>query len=161
MKMTSDTFSRLVIETYRLGGALAENGDKMVADIGLSSARWSVIGAIERSPVAQSVAAIARDLALSRQGVQRVVNDLRDAGMVVFENNPHHQRAQLVVPTAKGRAALAEALRRQDDWLGLFEPDLTEADVQTAIKVLGTLRLRVESEKLLERISQHGTQEHV
>jgi hypothetical protein len=43
--------TELILETFRLNGLLLEAGDRLVADIGLTSARWQVLGAIALAPV--------------------------------------------------------------------------------------------------------------
>ncbi len=99
----------LVIQVFQLNGRLVETGNRLVADIGLTTAWWQVLGALGYSPVSLPVSHIARNMGLSRQAVQRVVDLLAERAMVRFESNPHHQRAKLVVLTDEGRAALAKA----------------------------------------------------
>ena len=67
-----DQLTDLIVETFRLNGRLLAAGDGLVADLGLTSARWQVLGAIAASPVPLPVASIARNMGLSRQGVQRL-----------------------------------------------------------------------------------------
>ena len=55
------------------------------------------------------VAHVARNMGLSRQSVQRVVDLLAERDMVRYKANPHHQRAKLVELTAAGRAVLDAA----------------------------------------------------
>lgn len=104
----------LVVSVFGLNGRLVETGNQLVLDIGLTTAWWQVLGALGYSPVPLPVAHIARNMGLSRQAVQRVVDLLADRDLVRFESNPHHQRAKLVVLTVEGRAALyaAEAAER-------------------------------------------------
>ena len=102
-----DTITDLVLETFRLNGRLLASGDALVADLGLTSARWQVIGAIALSPVPLSVAQIARNMGLTRQAVQRLANEMAADGLLRFAPNPHHQRAKLVVLTAAGKSAFA------------------------------------------------------
>src|ERR1700727_4094070 len=87
-----DAITDLVLETFRLNGRLLASGDVLVADLGLTSARWQVLGAIALSPVPLSVAQIARNMGLTRQAVQRLVNEMDAAEMVQFRPNPHHHR---------------------------------------------------------------------
>ena len=47
----------VIIGVFRLNGALLVCGDALVADLGLTSARWQVLGAIALSPVPLPVAA--------------------------------------------------------------------------------------------------------
>src|SRR5579871_5359871 len=98
-----EALSDLVLDLFRLNSLLLTAGDRLVAPLGLTSARWQILGAIVAAERAQPVAWLARDLGANRQNVQRIVNDLREDGLVVFEPNPHHRRAQHVVMTEKGR----------------------------------------------------------
>src|SRR3954466_13156028 len=99
----------LILETFRLNGRLLAAGDALVSDLGLTSARWQVVGAIAISPVPLPVAHIARNMGLTRQTVQKLANDLERDGLVRFAPNPHHQRAQLVILTENGDAAYTAA----------------------------------------------------
>ena len=129
----------LVLEIFRLNGALLAEGDRLVGDIGLTSARWQVMGAAALSPVPLSVAAIARNMGLTRQAVQRVANDLEQAGFVRFVPNPHHQRAKLVVLTASGTAAYRSATARQAPWANRLATGLDQRRIRAATTVLRTI----------------------
>lgn len=102
----------LVFEVFRLNGRLIAAGDALVGDIGLTSARWQIMGAIAHSPVPLSVAQVARNMSLTRQAVQRVVNEMIAAALVITVPNPHHRRARLLQFTDTGRAAFDVALER-------------------------------------------------
>ncbi len=99
----------LVISVFALNGRMVETGNQLTQGVGLTTASWQVLGALGYSPVPLPVAHIARNMGLTRQSVQRVVDLLADKGFVRFAPNPHHQRAKLVVLTAGGRAALHAA----------------------------------------------------
>ena len=99
----------LVIAVFALNGRLVETGNQLVGGAGLTTAWWQVLGAIGYSPTPLPVAHIARNMGLSRQSVQRVVDLLAERDMVEYRINPHHQRAKLVVLTPVGRAALDTA----------------------------------------------------
>jgi len=92
----------LILEVFRLNGHLLTAGDRLTQEIGLTSARWQVLGAIALAGAPQPVANLARTMGLTRQAVQRTANELSAAGLVEFAPNPHHQRAKLVVLTRKG-----------------------------------------------------------
>ena len=96
--MTRTAITELILETFRLNGRLLAAGDALVRDLGLTSARWQVLGAVAMSPVPLPVSHIARNMGLSRQGVQRVADELEARGIVRFAPNPHHRRARLVLP---------------------------------------------------------------
>lgn len=133
----------LILECFRLNGRLLAAGDRMTQDLKLSSARWQVMGAIDQGPL--PVAQIARTMGLTRQAVQRVTNALVEDGLVWFQANPNHRRAQLVALTPAGRAALDEVTRRQIDWSDALAAGVTPAELGTALSVLRTLRARLEA----------------
>ena len=92
----AEAVTDLALDVFRLNGLLLTAGDRIVAPLGLTSARWQVLGAIAYAEHAQPVAWLARDMGGNRQNVQRIVNDLRKTGLVTLEVNPHHRRASLV-----------------------------------------------------------------
>ena len=52
----------LILEVFKLNGRLLTAGDQLVSSLGLTSARWQVLGAIALSGVPQPVANIARNM---------------------------------------------------------------------------------------------------
>src|ERR1700751_4834203 len=98
-----DALTDLMLDLFRLNSLLLTSGDRLVAGLGLTSARWQILGAIVTVDRPQPVAWLARNLGANRQNVQRIVNDLHREGLVAFGANPHHRRAQLVVLTDKGK----------------------------------------------------------
>jgi DNA-binding MarR family transcriptional regulator len=126
----------LIVSVFQLNGQLIDAGNRLVADIGLTSAWWQVLGALSLSPAPLPVAHIARNMGLTRQSVQRVADLLADKGLVRFEANPHHQRAKLVVLTAKGSAAVRGAEQRQRPWARDVMAGLTQERISTAFEVL-------------------------
>jgi DNA-binding MarR family transcriptional regulator len=126
----------VIVAVFRLNGQLIDAGNRLVRDVGLTSAWWQVLGALDLSPVPLPVAHIARNMGLSRQSVQRVAGLLAENGMVRFEANPHHQRAKLVVLTSRGRAAVRDAEQRQRPWARDLMTGLSLQRISTALEVL-------------------------
>lgn len=118
-----------------------------MADLGLTSARWQILGAIVVAERPQPVAWLARDLGANRQNIQRIVNDLQKEGLITFEPNPHHQRAQLVVLTDEGRKRYEAALSRYFPKANSFADRMSVTDIQTAHRVLLALREKLEEEE--------------
>jgi DNA-binding MarR family transcriptional regulator len=140
-----DAITDLVLETFRLNGRLLISGDALVADLGLTSARWQVIGAIALSPVPLSVAQIARNMGLTRQAVQRLANEMAADGLMRFAPNPHHQRAKLVVLTAAGKSAFTAAMKRQSAWATDLGAGLDPRKIVAAAATLRSVRRRLEN----------------
>ncbi|WP_051329310.1 MarR family winged helix-turn-helix transcriptional regulator [Geminicoccus roseus] len=144
--MIIDAVTELILETFRLNGRLLAAGDALVRDLGLTSARWQVLGAVAMSPVPLPVAHIARNMGLSRQGVQRIAGELESQGIVCFAPNPHHQRARLVLLTEHGRALFEAAAERQRPWAESLARGLPPEGIEAATGLLRTLRNRLEAE---------------
>lgn len=136
----------LLLTLFRANNLTLTWGDRLVAPLGLTSARWQILGTIVAAERPQPVAWLARDLGASRQNVQRIVNDLDRDGLVVFRPNPHHRRAQLVVLTDKGRQVYDDAIRLYDPRVNALADGLSVADLETAHRVLTALRDRLEGD---------------
>jgi DNA-binding MarR family transcriptional regulator len=139
-----DALSGLVLDLFRLNSLLLTAGDRLVAGLGLTSARWQILGAIVAAARPQPVAWLARDLGANRQNVQRIINDLQDDGLVALEANPHHRRAHLVVLTGKGEQTFEAAMRLQAPWISRLSEGLAIKDLQTVHRVILALRQRLE-----------------
>lgn len=103
-----------------------------------------MLGAINSAERAQPVAWLARNLGANRQNVQRIINDLYKEGLVAFEPNPHHRRAQLVVLTDKGRQTLEATRRLQVPWINSVASGLQVEEIEAAHRVLASLRRTLE-----------------
>src|SRR5262245_20781481 len=108
-----DALTGLILDLFRLNSLLLTAGDRLVARLGLTSARWQILGSIVAADRPQPVALLARDLGANRQNVQRIINDLHNEGLVAFVANPHHRRAQLVLLTDKGKRTFEAAMGLQ------------------------------------------------
>ena len=143
---SEDTLTALIIEVFRLNGGLLEAGDSLVGDIGLTSARWQVLGAVSAATGPLPVAHLARNMGLTRQAVQRIANELERDGLIRFAPNPHHERAKLVLLTEAGGRAFATAMRRQAPWAARLGKGLKPTDLETTLRVVAHLRRRLEDD---------------
>lgn len=134
-----------LLELFRCNTLLLTAGDRLVAPLGLTSARWQVLGAMVAADRPQPVAWLARDMGGNRQNVQRIINDLKADGLVAFEANPHHRRAQLVVLTQKGKQAFEAAMRLQTPWINGLASGISVRDIEIFRRVIATLRENLES----------------
>jgi DNA-binding MarR family transcriptional regulator len=141
-----DALSDLMLDLFRLNSQVLAAGDRLVAELGLTSARWQILGAVVTAERPQPVAWLARDLGANRQNVQRIVNDLHKEELVAFETNPHHRRAQLVVLTDKGRLAFDAAMRLQAPWINSLSDGLLVKDIKTVHHVIAALRRNLEGD---------------
>jgi DNA-binding MarR family transcriptional regulator len=131
-------FTRLVLDLFRLNGRMIASGDRMGADLGMTSARWQVLGAVGSEP--KTVAAAARAMGLTRQNVQRIADWLVESGLAEYVDNPNHRRAKLVALTPKGAAMRVKLHRRQVKWANEIGLQLTVKELETTIDVLKRLQ---------------------
>jgi DNA-binding MarR family transcriptional regulator len=83
-----------------------------------------------------TVPQMARVQALSRQFVQRMVNEAAAQGWVESVPNPAHQRSSLIRLTGEGRALITSVLEREHALNRQVGGDLTEAEVRACVRVL-------------------------
>lgn len=111
VKQPHDPLSRLTRSVFLLNGILLKIGEDIARSEGQSVARWHVLARANEQP--RSVSDIARYIGISRQGVQRVANDLEREGYVKFAVDKADKRAPLVVLTGQGKSVL-KALYKKD-----------------------------------------------
>jgi len=142
--LPGDALTGLILDLFRLNSLLLTAGDRLVAPLGLTSARWQILGAIAYAERPEPVAWLARGLGANRQNVQRIINDLHSEGLVAFEANPHHRRAQLVVLTEKGRQTFEAAMRWQVPWVNGLADGFLVKEIEAARHFVTALRKRLE-----------------
>lgn len=139
-----EAVTNLILDVFRLNGHLLVSGDRLVAELGLTSARWQVLGSIAYSEEAETVSWHARSMGHHRQAVQRIVNELEAEGIVEFQTNPKHKRASLVDLTSKGRALYDAAIAKQIPWVNAISDGLKLSDLIIAKAVIDHLKDRLE-----------------
>ncbi|CAB3724925.1 MarR family winged helix-turn-helix transcriptional regulator [Paraburkholderia rhynchosiae] len=139
-----DALTSFLTDLFRVNSLLLTSGDRLVAPLGLTSARWQILGAIVSAERPQPVAWLARDLGGNRQNVQRIVNDLEREGLVAFEANPHHRRAQLVVLTDSGRQTFDAAMKLQAPWVNNLSDGIPLKDMEATRRVVTALRNKLQ-----------------
>ncbi|MVO85046.1 MarR family transcriptional regulator [Streptomyces sp. p1417] len=83
-----------------------------------------------------TVPQMGRAQSLSRQFVQRMVNEAASRGLVESIPNPAHQRSSLIRLTGAGTAAVTAVLDRESALLRQVGGGLTDADVTACVHVL-------------------------
>jgi DNA-binding MarR family transcriptional regulator len=136
--------TQVVIEIFRLNRLLLEAGDGLAAGVGLTSARWQVMGIVEHGPA--TVSDVARTMGLTRQSVQQTANGLAEEGFIEFADNPRHRRAKLMVITKKGEGAMDYLGKRQREWANGLAGDGGAERLQDAAELLAELRSTLDSQ---------------
>lgn len=113
-----------------------------------SGARRTILKNLERfGPM--SVPQMARQKAVSRQAVQKFINELTDEGLVELIGNIAHKRSPLVRLTAKGQEYI-NALNEQEARLfANLKMDISAEKLADTAKTLRELRFLIESQQHL------------
>lgn len=137
--MSDDLIARRLAEVYLAVGPLYRRAHRVVerdAPIeGLSVGVRAVLDLLARTGP-MTVPQIGRAQSLSRQFVQRMVNDALAADQVELVDNPAHRRSRLVALTDAGRAAIAAVTARELAALREAGAGLTVAEVDVCLRVL-------------------------
>lgn len=84
----------------------------------------------------RTVPQLARGQELSRQYVQRMVDEARGAGLLELRENPAHRRSCLVHLTGRGAEAIDAVLTREHALLERVGGDLTGEELVATLRVL-------------------------
>jgi len=138
-----EAWSRLVVQIFRLEGALSASGDALARPVGQTTARWRVLASIEDEP--RTVAQIARAWSLARQSVQRVADALARERLVTLEDNPAHRRARLLRLTPLGARTLARIQAAQTAWANDLGARIGKDDLVAATEILTRVLAELEA----------------
>lgn len=120
-------------------------GDRLTKPVGLTAARWQVLSTVARSDRPESVANIGRLMGLTRQAVQRLVNEMVASDLLRCEPNPHHKRAVLVILTPTGRTMFEEITTRQVMWANTLAQGPSAEDINRANTAIAQLTQQLEA----------------
>ncbi len=112
-KVPQDPWTQFALAVFELNGLIVDAGDRISREVGQSSARWQVLGTTFEP---RTVPDIARDLGITRQGVQRVADILKDEGLVSSRPHPTDQRTALFELTPAGFEVMTKIYQRQLAW---------------------------------------------
>ncbi len=93
----------------------------------------------------QTVPQMAGTRTVSRQHIQRIVDELRHDGLVERLPNPAHRRSKLIGLTKKGEALLATMDEREAELMTFLARGLRLEQVRDATEVIRHVRARLES----------------
>lgn len=115
-----------------------------------SSGRRAVLmGLAKQGP--QTVPEMARIRPVSRQYMQRLVNDLLADGMVETTLNPAHKRSSLIALTPSGRQMLERMSQREQEQLVGVQFGSSERDLKTTARTLQRMRETLEDHQRQRR----------
>lgn len=142
-----DELADRLAEVYVVVGPLYRKAARVVerdqSVMGMSVGVRAVLDQLRRGGDL-TVPQMARGQDLSRQFVQRMVNDAREAGWVELVDNPAHRRSSLVRLTEKGEAAIQAVVDRERQLLRRVDSSLTGPDIDATLRVLRAMLAALE-----------------
>lgn len=126
----------IMLAAFRLNAQLLAFGDRLVAPLGLTSARWQVLGAIALAGEPQTAPQIAAAMGMSRQAALKQLHLAEAEGFVAAAPNPRHERSPLYELTARGRKAYAAAISLQRAWARGLAAGLPATRLRGALDLL-------------------------
>ena len=147
-RTTTAALTEIMLSIFRLNALLLENGDRLVAPLQLTSARWQVLGAIALAGEPLTAPQIADAMGITRQGAQKQLNRAREEGLVEIHANPRHERSPLYRLSRAGTKAYDNAMVLQAEWARSLAHGTPLADLKTALRLLNGLEARLKSTPL-------------
>ncbi|WP_243545696.1 MarR family winged helix-turn-helix transcriptional regulator [Pseudodesulfovibrio tunisiensis] len=139
---TGESLHALFKRVFALHAALTEVQDSVHEQAGMRTSQIKMADRLQRFGPA-TVPDLAAALGVSRQYVQTVCNELHDAALLTFEDNPRHKRSKLMALTDSGCRVLAEARAREAGIIRELLPDLDDAAVSEATELLAEIVKRI------------------
>ena len=132
-------FLDLVLSIFLLKGLLIAEGDALTEKLGLTHARWKVIGAIALSNAGLTVPGVARVLGQSRQAVQRITDVMVEDGLLAYQRNPKHKRSVLITLTEEGNHVYNMLREQQDPWVMENTQEIPIEELDQALRLIRRL----------------------
>ena len=130
-----EALTEAIIATFRLNGRLMDIAQRLAHAGDLTATEWRVLGGVLDEP--HSVAEIGRLMGMTRQGVQRVADQLVDRGLAEYRPNPAHRRAKLLACTHAGYWAIRQIALVQRPWADQIAANIGATELQ---QMLTTIR---------------------
>lgn len=116
-------------DIFEAAAVSRHQGDEMAGSVGQTQARWQTMWTIASGQL--TVPQVARRLGVSRQNVQRIVDELRQERLLQLTDNPDHKTSPLLELTDAGRDHLARINAAAEDIHQRMLAHFTERDVTT------------------------------
>ncbi|WP_297369615.1 MarR family winged helix-turn-helix transcriptional regulator [Acidocella sp.] len=103
--------NRIFFRLYQCANMLHKTGTRAVAEDGLTTQQWAVMGALSRTKAASGMAVneLARYLMVSRQNLSGVLKRMEAAGHIQIVPDSRDRRSRIVQITIAGRAVWAHS----------------------------------------------------
>jgi DNA-binding MarR family transcriptional regulator len=132
----------LVTETLNAYFALQAKGKTLDAVNKWGGGTWGLMSILAQQG-SKTVPQIARMRGVTRQRVQKIADELANAGLIVFSDNPDHKRAKLMRLTRPGELQLEKTNTRIRAAASELAKSFSERELKSARSVLARLTARL------------------
>jgi len=142
--MATSTLYPLIRKIRRVFQQLRSVSDVMLEDLDINASQRAVLEALSGDEPF-SVPQIAKQLSVSRQHVQVLVNELLTKQLVDSLENPAHKRSPLIRITSKGNKLFASIRKREHELLAVLQANFSSTDIAISSTTLETLQELLQS----------------
>ena len=135
----------VIIATFRLNGRLMDIAQRRARAGDLTATEWRVLGGVLDEP--HSVADIGRLMGMTRQGVQRVADQLVERGLAEYRPNPAHRRAKLLACTEAGYWAIRQIALVQRPWADRIGASIGAEELRETLATMRRIVATLEAEQ--------------
>jgi DNA-binding MarR family transcriptional regulator len=138
--------TKVIIAVFRINGRLLRAGDDLVQPLGLTGARWQMLGAVAKSERPLAAPQLADAMGVTRQGAQKQLDLLVESGLLEQRPNPDHVRSPVYALTTRGREKYQATMQLQRAWAARLTRGLTQGELEAAARVLLALECALQDD---------------
>ncbi|EUK17604.1 MarR family winged helix-turn-helix transcriptional regulator [Commensalibacter papalotli (ex Servin-Garciduenas et al. 2014)] len=139
--------NKIIIGLFRAYHDISLIGDQLASEHGLTTSKWKVLGAIRLENTALTVPHIARLMGLTRQAVQRTIDELLKLEYIQQLHNPAHKKSSLFQLTEIGEKAFDAINKEWEKMAVSIFKNLNKQDIDITVKSLTDIIATIENMK--------------
>lgn len=148
--MSASTLYPVIWKIRRVFQQLRNISDAMLEDLGINASQRAVLEVLS-SEEPLSVPQMAKQLRVSRQHIQVLVNELLAKKLVDSGENPAHKRSPLISISKAGQELFSSITGREQELLSILQPNFSKSDLATSFNTLELLEKLLSSEEWVEK----------
>jgi DNA-binding MarR family transcriptional regulator len=142
----SNALTDLIRAVLRLNTTAQKSGTRLMRGTGITNARWQTLSELFAFEKRVTVSELARYVGLTRQAVQRLVDDMAGDGLVEFAENPGNARSMHLLLTTAGKATYHDALEREWQWTNAIAEDLDMEQITCAVALIEGITKKMQTD---------------
>jgi DNA-binding MarR family transcriptional regulator len=137
--MQQNNLYEVIWETRRLFQSLALKSNELLQPQGINASMRAVLEFLDREEP-QTVPQMAKARDVSRQHIQKIVNELLKEKLVEIIQNPAHKRSSLIQRTKQGKKCFNELKQREEQLFKEMARSFSDKDLHSTALTLRSLR---------------------